>query len=167
MFVAPHKLTVGELLHTWLWEYKWPKLRSITFESYEMLIRKHVITGLGHIPLKDLRPEHVQRFYNEKAQEGLSYRTVRYLHTTLNSALGQAEKNQLVVGNVSKFTESPSETRKEMSTFSLALQMSSRQSLRMTSSMQHFPLYLQPVYDVGKDWHFAGVMLTSRLGFCG
>ena len=118
-FVAPHKLTVGAWLDTWLWEYKKPKLRPITFDSYEMLVRRHLKPALGHIPLRDLRPEHLQRFYNEKARAGCSARTVRYLHTTLHSALAQAEKNQLVVRNVSKLTERPHEARKEMRTLSL------------------------------------------------
>jgi integrase len=62
----------------------------------------------------------VQRLYNDKAREGFSARTIRYLHTTLHSALAQAEKNQLVMRNVSKLTEPPADTRKEMSTLSLA-----------------------------------------------
>jgi Phage integrase, N-terminal SAM-like domain len=32
-FVAPHKLTLGEWLHTWLWEYKKPKLRALSFNN--------------------------------------------------------------------------------------------------------------------------------------
>jgi integrase len=120
VFVAPYKLTLGEWLDTWLWEYKKPRLRPITFDSYEMLVRWHLKPTLGHIALRDLRPEHLQRFYNEKAREGFSARTVRYLHTTLQSALAQAEKNQLVVRNVSTLTEPPSEARREMHTLSLA-----------------------------------------------
>ena len=34
IFVAPHKLTLGAWLDTWLQEYKKPKLRPITFDSY-------------------------------------------------------------------------------------------------------------------------------------
>ena len=82
-FVTPHKLTLGEWLHTWLWEYKKPKLRPISFDSYEMLVRRHLKPTLGLIALRDLRPEHLQHFYNEKAQQGLSSRTIRYCHTLL------------------------------------------------------------------------------------
>ena len=75
-FVAPHKLTLGEWLDTWLWEYKHPKLRPITFDSYEMLVRHHLRPGIGHMTLRDLRPEHLQHFYNEKKRQGASTRTV-------------------------------------------------------------------------------------------
>jgi integrase len=47
---------------------------------------------------------------------GFSARTVRYCHTIVHGALAQAERHQLVVRNVSKLTERPSETRKEMRT---------------------------------------------------
>ena len=31
-FVAPHKLTLGEWLDTWLWEYNKPRIRPMTFD---------------------------------------------------------------------------------------------------------------------------------------
>jgi hypothetical protein len=107
-FVAPHKLTVGEWLDTWLRDYKRPTLRPISYDSYEMFVRVHLKPALGHIPLKDLRPDQVQRFYNNKRDEGLSPRTIRYVHTILHGALKQAMTNQLVVRNVSEATTLPS-----------------------------------------------------------
>src|SRR5215510_8943504 len=65
-FVAPHKLTLGEWLHTWLWEYKKPRIRPSTFDGYEVLVRHHLKPAMGHIPLQDMRPEHVQHYCNEK-----------------------------------------------------------------------------------------------------
>jgi integrase len=65
-FVTPHKLTLGEWLDTWLRDYKQPSIRPVTFDSYETMVRCHLKPVLGHISLKDLRPEHVQRFYNLK-----------------------------------------------------------------------------------------------------
>jgi len=118
-FVAPHKLTLGEWLDTWLWEYKKPKLRPSTFDSYEMLTRCHLKPALGYMPLRDLRPEHLQHFYNEELQQGASARTVRYCHILLHGALAHAEKHQLVARNVSKFTERPRAVRKEMHTLTL------------------------------------------------
>jgi len=64
IFVVPHNMTLGEWLDTGLWEYKKPRLRQITFDTYEILVRRHLKPGLGHISLKDVRPEHVQHYYN-------------------------------------------------------------------------------------------------------
>jgi integrase len=46
-------------------------------------------------------------------------RTIRYCHTLLYGALGQAEKNQVVARNVSKLTELPRGARQEMHTLTL------------------------------------------------
>jgi integrase len=120
-FVAPRKLTVGQWLTTWLQGYKRPWVSAVTFDSYEMLVRRHLIPTLGHIPLKDLRPEHVQQLYNEKLKAGrtdgrggLSVQAVRYLHAVLHGALQQALKNQLVVRNVTEAARRPGEVKREI-----------------------------------------------------
>src|SRR5215475_5698994 len=61
---------LGEWLDTWLHDYKKPEVRATTFDTYETLIRRHLKPALGHILPKDLRPEHLQRFYNNKVQSG-------------------------------------------------------------------------------------------------
>ena len=57
-----------------------------------MLVRHHLKPSLGHIALRDLRPEHVQRFYNERKKLGLSARTVRYLHIDYNAVVERVLK---------------------------------------------------------------------------
>jgi integrase len=119
-FVPPHRLTLGAWLATWLWEYKRPKLKAITFDSYAMLLRKHIKPALGHLPLRDVRPEQLQRFYNTLGAQGYSARTIRYCHTLLHGALQQAQKNSLIVRNVATLVELPRAVKKEMQTLSLA-----------------------------------------------
>ena len=116
ILVEPHKLTLGEWLDKWLWHYKRPSLRSTTFDNYEMLIHHHLKPALGNIAMRDLRPEHLQHFYNEKGKEGLSSRSVQLMHTVAHGALSQAEKNQLVARNVSRLTERPQGVRREAQT---------------------------------------------------
>src|SRR6266446_4119306 len=71
-FIAPHKLTLGEWLEIWFQQYKRPRVRPSTLDSYEIIIRRHLTPALGHIALRDLRPEHLQRYYNEKTQQRLA-----------------------------------------------------------------------------------------------
>ena len=115
-FVKPHKLTLGNWLDTWLHEYKRPRIRAITFDTYTMIIRRHLKPALGHLVLRDLRPEHLQRYYNEKAQQGLEARTIRLHYVILSNALAQAEKNQLVARHVGRLVEPPRQTHREMRT---------------------------------------------------
>ena len=118
-FVAPHKLTLGEWLDTWLREYKKPRIRPITFDTYTILVRRHLKPALGHIPLRELRPGHAQRYYNEKIQQGLEARTIRLHHVLLSNALAQAEKNQLLARNICRLVDPPRQTRKERGTLTV------------------------------------------------
>src|SRR5262249_18111684 len=107
LLIAPQKMTVGEWLDTWLQEYKKPRVRPSTFDSYEMLIRRHLKPALGHIALTGLRPEHVQHYCNEKLQHGLDAQTIHLHHVTLSDALARAEKHHLVTRNVARLVEPP------------------------------------------------------------
>lgn len=113
-FVEPHKTTVEQWLDTWLTEYKKGNIRPTTYSSYEYIIRVHIKPKLGKAYLRELKPEQVQKFYNERKASGLSSRTVRYIHVVLHEALEQAMRNNLVSRNVSEATTLPKQEKKEM-----------------------------------------------------
>jgi integrase len=117
--VAPQKLTLSAWLATWLQHYKRPRIRSNTLDQYEMIVKRHLIPSFGHIALRDLRPDHVQHYYHEKAQQGLEASTIKSHHVVLSNALTQAEKNQLVPRNVCRLTELPRQPRKERRTLTV------------------------------------------------
>ena len=125
-YIEPSKVKVGEWLDIWMKEYMKSKLRPTTFASYESLIRIHLKPSIGNIQLRELRPEQLQRFYNEKFEKGrldgdggLASRSVRYIHIITHSALEQALKNQLVQRNVSEATTLPRQTKKDIRVFSM------------------------------------------------
>lgn len=98
-FIEPNKVKMGEWLDTWLNNYMKPSLRPTTFSSYEHIIRMHIKPVLADDYLKELRPERLQKLYNQKftkgrldGQGGLSARSVRYIHIIIHSALDQALK---------------------------------------------------------------------------
>ena len=106
IFMKPGKTTLAEFLERWLKDYAWPNLAPRTVEGYEYIIRKHLIPSLGNIPLIQLRPEHLQRYYSEKLSSGrcdgkggLSARSVRHHHMALHSALESAMKWGLLARN--------------------------------------------------------------------
>jgi integrase len=108
------RLTVEQFLHRWLEEVACPSVRPRTYASYAQLVRLHLVPGLGRTRLARLRPEDVQAFLNRKLQEGLSPRTVQYLHAVLRRALGQAEKWGLVARNVARLVDPPKVARPEV-----------------------------------------------------
>jgi integrase len=113
MLVAPHRLTVGAWLDTWLSDYKKPSVRPKTYDTYSTVVRYHLKPVLGHITLTNLRPQHVQSLYNEKTASGLAHGTIVLIHVVLHAALKQAMKNQLIPRNVTEATTIPRGKRPE------------------------------------------------------
>jgi len=118
---APSKLTLGEWVTRWLETYARPKVRPRTFESYESMVRVHIVPDLGKIKLRDLRPEHLQKFLNDKRANGavrrkggLSARTVQIMHVVLHSALKQAIREKFVTSNAADAVNPPRVERHEI-----------------------------------------------------
>lgn len=120
-YTEPTKITVEQWLHTWLWDYKKMKIQNTTFQSYEYIIRIHILPSLGKKQLTKLKAEDLQRLYNNKLNSGrfdkkggLSNRTVKYIHIIMRQALSQAIKNNLLTRNVAEATTPPKLVKKEM-----------------------------------------------------
>jgi integrase len=110
----PDRTTFGQWLDTWLTEYAKPHIRATTYADYESIIRVHVKPELGDIQLRRLRPEHLQRLYNQKTAVGLSPRRVRLIHVVIHAALKQALKNQLIPRNPAEATTLPRQPKREI-----------------------------------------------------
>ena len=66
-----------------------------TYKRYAGIIRKHLKPALGHRKLKDLNRAEVRKLYASKG-DTLSPRTVDYIHITLQKALSQAVRDDLI-----------------------------------------------------------------------
>jgi len=116
-FLKPGKTTLAEYLEKWLSDYAKPNLSPRGYERYESICRVHLTPSLGNIPLTQLKPEHLQRHYTDKLNNGLSALTVRYHHTVLHKALQTAIKWGLVNRNVADGVDVPRTCRNEMQTW--------------------------------------------------
>ena len=110
-------LTVAEYLDRWLSDSVKGSVAESTFERYEQLSRLHIVPVIGKVRLGKLTPAHVQGLYKAKLEGGLSVRTVEYVHATLNKALGQAVKWQLVSRNAAQAATAPRPRKTEMVAF--------------------------------------------------
>jgi integrase len=97
----------GPFLRRWLDEVAKPTLRPSTYESYDDILRLHLIPGIGHIALARLAPADVQGLLNRKLEGGLSPRRVQYIHAVLRRALVTAERWGLVTRNAAKLVDPP------------------------------------------------------------
>ena len=146
---APDKITVGDyLLHRWL-PAKRTRLKPTTASVYERNIQLHINPNIGHIPLQKLQPEDLDGLYvkllndgkrNGKAG-GLSARSVRAVHTTIQSALSDAVRKGTVVRNVADLADPPAAGRSEQA-MSVWTSEELRCFLEAISGHDLFPLYL-------------------------
>jgi integrase len=103
--VDPSRQPVGAYLDEWAAGLR---LAPSTVASYRKNIRLHIAPALGTVPLNRLTTERIDRLYRElerggradhRQGEGLSPRTVRYVHTILSAALGAAVKTRRLARN--------------------------------------------------------------------
>lgn len=109
---------LSEYLTRWLNDSVKGSVKLITHQSYEMLVNKHVVPALGNIRLSKLTPAHLQGFHGSKLDEGLSRRTVQYLHVVLHRAFKQALRWGLVTRNVAEAVDLPKVHKKEVTPLS-------------------------------------------------
>lgn len=110
--------SLGDWLDRWLAIYITDATHAPkTIKSYKEQIENHIKPALGHVALRKLTPQHVQRLMNDKlapkiveGQEiaGLSPTSVNGMHRVLRAALSQAQRERLVADNVAKLTRPPS-----------------------------------------------------------
>lgn len=115
-FMKPGKITVAEFLERWIEDYR-PNLSPRGFERYVGIIHRHLIPGLGSIPLTQLRPEQIQGHYTALLNNGLSAGTVNYHHAVLHVALQTAVKWGLLQRNPADAVTTPRVRRNEMQTW--------------------------------------------------
>ena len=97
-------LTTGDYLDGWLTDCVHPlvdqgKMEYSTYVRYAGIVRNHLKPTLGRRRLKELSRAEIRRLYIEKGNE-LSPKSVDHVHATLQKALGQAVKDELVPRNV-------------------------------------------------------------------
>ena len=112
VFVDDKKITFGNFLEQWFNDIAKPRLKPSTIISHSSIIRNHIEPTIGDIRLSHLAPAHLQSLYSQKLKEGLSTRTVKYIHTIIHQTLDQALKWDLVIRNVSDAVDVPKLVRK-------------------------------------------------------
>ena len=107
-------LKLGEYLTRWLNDSVKGSVKPVTFESYERTVRNHIAPALGSVKLARLTPAHLQSFYQERLNSGLSPTSVRHAHAVLHRALKQAHRWRLVSENPAAVTDPPKPASKEI-----------------------------------------------------
>ena len=118
-YVEPTKLTLAEYVHgEWLPLMK-SQLKASTWDSYRRNLVLHVLPVLGARQLQAITAGHLNALYrgllvggrrNGKPGRGLSPKTVRYIHTTINKLLSDAVDQELIGRNPAMRAKPPRPT---------------------------------------------------------
>jgi len=104
-FVEPNKLTLGEWFDHWLeTNIKPPATRPRTYETYEIVIRRHLKPELGKIRLQEFDAIHLEQYYRKKGKK-LSQTTLKLHHAVVSKALKSAVLKKYVQSNVAALVE--------------------------------------------------------------
>jgi integrase len=106
--------SLSAFLTNWLQDTVRQRVRERTHIRYRQLIELQVLPVLGNIKLQKLSPQHLQKLYNQKLEEGYAPQTVKHIHRVLHRALKDALRWQLVSRNVCDAVDAPRVPRKEM-----------------------------------------------------
>lgn len=129
LMTAPRQ-TVQQFLTHWLEDVHKPAVRARTYVRYEMQLRRHVLPALGGIQLSKLTVQHVQKFYSQTLQKGLSPQSVRLLHAMLHKAFDYAVRVDLLARNICDNVSLPRVEKRETRALSL------EQALRLIETVR-------------------------------
>jgi len=95
--LEPSKMFLSDWLDRWLDTAVKPGKALRTYETYKSIIDKHLKPRLGHYPIGELRPDHLEEYYHHSL---LELKTLESHHNVLSGALGVAVRHKLIRDNV-------------------------------------------------------------------
>lgn len=113
--INPTDITFKSFALRWINQIKKPHIAATTYESYKIIIEKHLILALKGIKLQDIKPFHLEQYFGMKRAEGrrdnktggLSENTLKKHYITLNQIFNKAKKSRIIKYNPISDIESP------------------------------------------------------------
>jgi integrase len=113
-YVEPSKRTMGPFLREdWLPGLR-AQVRPTTWAEHHSKVEVHLVPALGHVPLQQLTPGHLNALYADLLERGLSARTVLHVHASIRRALADATRWGLIPRNVALLASPPRPDRPEL-----------------------------------------------------
>ena len=150
--VVDSKMLLKKYLSEWLQLIK-PTLRAKSYESYESLLKVHLIPRLGHIQLSKLTPEQINREWARMLKAGHSPSLIVHCHLRLAKALHDAMRRRLIANNPMQFVNKPKVETKEIRPLS-SIREWDREEKRLVSEIDR-------VLEVAKDTEYHAIIHTA------
>lgn len=114
VYIKPSKMTFTDFSNKWLSEYAKVNLSPVTFESYDLILKKHLQPELGKIGIAQVKPDQIQGYYANKLEDGLSAMTIHHHHAILHEVYKFAMKWGVAAHNPADATDPPKPQKREM-----------------------------------------------------
>lgn len=113
VYVAPDAMTVREWFDLWIKEYN-GNVKESTRSQYEYQGRCHIKPVIGYKKLQSITAPALQKFINERFDNGLSAKSCRNLHGVLHKLFNQAVLCGYIKSNPVSAVQLPRVEKKEM-----------------------------------------------------
>lgn len=113
-YQVPNKISVAEWFTEWLTTFCTNKVNPLTYQSYEGIIKNHIIPVIGAVELQAVKGTHIQRLYKSMTKAGLSGKPVKNVSAVLHKAFGVALKQGLIASNPCEGAELPKTEKHEI-----------------------------------------------------
>jgi len=132
--VTGSRQTVEKYLQDWFENVQKQAVRTTTYLRQEPILRNVILPVLGHIQLQKLTPQHVQKLYSAKINEGWKPGSIRNIHKILHKALDNAVRWKLVPRNVCDLVSLPRRVKHKPRT------LTKEQAVQLLKASQGHPL---------------------------
>jgi integrase len=105
--VDPSSETVTQFVERWLRDWADSNVGNRSWTRYAQLLRKHLASRFGSIPIQKLHAANLQAIYAAMAAEGLADQTRLHLHRVVRRMLGHAEQWGVVTHNIATRVDAP------------------------------------------------------------
>lgn len=113
-YQTPSKMKAGEWFDTCLETYWKNKVKPLTYQSYEGIIKNHIKPHIGGMELQAVKGVHIQKLFNSMTTDGLSGKTVKNVSAIMHKAFSIAIKQGYIKANPIDAAELPKAVQHEI-----------------------------------------------------
>jgi integrase len=107
LHVDPSTETVAAFVERWLRDWADSNVSNQTWAGYQQMLRKHLSSRVGKMPIQKLKPADLQAVYAAMAADGLADRTRLHLHRVVHVMFKHAMQWGIVPRNLADMVDAP------------------------------------------------------------
>lgn len=142
LYAKESNVSVQSWFDTWMRDYKKGSVKYGTYTNYQKVYDLYIKKQFGKKKLCDIRPEHVQRLYNNLQSDGYSHKTISLVAIVLGGMFKQAYKNQMIQRNPVELATIPRSTGKRKKEISVLSKENQKIFREYAAESPYYKLYM-------------------------